>query len=541
MLDYYFVFNIFNILVCIFNTFLLILLSLKFIQAYQFCGYKIKTYKLWLKQTKLSFVLCNLFLCLISFFLMFLVNFLINLYNLSVYFTYVSMCIYLVLSFIFFKIMHTQKFKVEFVYTSRIKRFIFFYMLICASVTTLTLFLNNYVNICFKFVPTALIPSFLFIFVIITHFLTTPIENIIKLKYIIKCKIKLKKYKKLKVIAITGSSGKTSTKFILEKMLEKKYKVLSTPHSYNTPMGLTKTVNNNSLKDIDYFIAEYGADRVNDIKKLCKIVKPDYSYITNIGNQHLKTFKTLQNLAKTKCQIFTYLKRDGTAFFNLDDLNVQQFAKTYTKKHINISNNENSILKISNVNVSSLGSTFTLSDGVESIDCKTCLLGEHNIQNIFACACIAYYLKISLKEIAESIFDLQPTQHRLQLISSNPSLTVLDDTFNSNQEGFKQALNVLSKFEGLKAIVTPGIVELGHLQEKVNFDMGVIIANICSVAIIVNKTNKDALYSGLVSAGFNKNNIFFFNTLNEAQQNFSSLLKNISVVLLENDLPDSYI
>ena len=359
--------------------------------------------------------------------------------------------------------------------------------------------------------------------------------------YIIKCKIKLKRNKNIKIIALTGSSGKTSTKFILEEMLKQKYKVLSTPQSYNTTMGLTKTINNNNLSNIDYLILEFGADRKNDIKKLCRIAPPDYSFVTNIGNQHLKTFKTQTNITKTKCQIYTYLKKSGIAFFNIDDKNVYEFSKKYSKPHFNISSNEECFLKISNIQTTNSGSTFILSDGTSTKKCKTMLLGEHNIQNIFASSCIAYKLHINLNLIQNAIANLQPTPHRLQLISSNPRLTVLDDTFNSNYEGFKQALNVLSKFDGNKAVVTPGIVELGKEQEKINYNIGVIIANVCTKVIIVNKTNKTALYSGLIDAGFSDKNIFFYNTLEDAQNIFSVVLSDISTVLLENDLPDDYV
>ena len=126
-------------------------------------------------------------------------------------------------------------------------------------------------------------------------------------KFIKKAKAKLAN-SNIKVIAITGSYGKTSTKFILNSLLSEKYRVLTTPRSHNTPIGIALAVNSAELENYDIFIAEMGARHLGDIAELCEICPPDISLITGICGQHLETFGTFQNIVKAKGEILSYTK-----------------------------------------------------------------------------------------------------------------------------------------------------------------------------------------------------------------------------------------
>ena len=134
-----------------------------------------------------------------------------------------------------------------------------------------------------------------------------PIENVIICSYIKKAKIKLQSLP-CKKIAITGSFGKTSTKNILFQILSQKYKVCATPKSYNTPMGICKTILENLTEKDDFFIVEMGARHEGDIAFLCKLVGADYGILTPVGNCHIETFKTLENVEKTKFEICENVK-----------------------------------------------------------------------------------------------------------------------------------------------------------------------------------------------------------------------------------------
>ena len=191
-------FNIFNILVIILSIISLFFLGFNLIHAYQIAGYKLSHFFNYLKKTKFN-IAFQFLLSTLSFVFLFISNFIVSLYNLSIYCTYASVCIYYILCFLFYKLLFKTTFKVPFNKTKRIRRFMFVYMLICTLLSCLALFLNNFVAIYFKFCFIVVLPILLSLVVVISHFVSLPLENAVKLFYIIKCKLKLKKYKNLKM------------------------------------------------------------------------------------------------------------------------------------------------------------------------------------------------------------------------------------------------------------------------------------------------------------------------------------------------------
>ena len=530
-----------NIVLSLLNAVMLCYVAYKFFQTIQLGGYRIRGYFNWLNTTKGNYLLRLFMLSFLSILCMLVTNTVFISYTNNNYFAYLGLIFYVMFCVVFIRFVYNQPDKVPLKYTHRMNRYIVAFYILSALLTFwANVLFFNLTNI-FKFSFICLTPLCVPILVIVVHFLTMPLESLIKLSYIKRSKQKLKKQPNLKVIAITGSYGKTSTKFILASMLSQKYSVLATPNSFNTPMGITKTINNFLMPEHEIMVAEFGANAIFDIKALCNIVKPDISIITNIGNQHLATFGNFENLKRTKLEIFEFMKQGGTAVFNMDDENIKSYAQNFNGNKIIVSNNENCDVKLSKVKTSKDGSEFTLSYNGESQQIKTKLLGEHNIQNIFLSACVALNLGITLTQIKNAVEILKPTKHRLELIKGINGVTVLDDSFNANIEGFKQALNVLKKFDGNKVLLTPGIIELGSEQAQANYNVGVISAEVCDKVIIVNKVNRAEIEHGLIDAGFNPENIYFYNTLLEAQLDFPKLLSIGDVLLIENDLPDNYV
>ncbi len=185
------------------------------------------------------------------------------------------------------------------------------------------------------------------------------------------------------------------------------------------------------------------------------------------------------------------------------------------------------------------GSNFDLCINKEKVHVSTILLGEHNISNILLAANVAYDLGLSLSEIALGIGKLLPISHRLEIIKSN-AYTIIDDAYNSSVEGSKASLDVLSKFDGKKFIITPGLVELGSEQFNSNFEFGRNMASVCDYVIIDSGINYDAISSGLIFAGFNESNILIASSLNMAVKLLGEYINPNDVVLFENDLPDNY-
>lgn len=379
---------------------------------------------------------------------------------------------------------------------------------------------------------------------LLSNAIIRPIEENINKNFYNTAKSKIEGREDLKVIGITGSFGKTSTKFILGTILEEKFKVLNTPESYNTPMGLSKTINDDLKDEHEIFIAELGARKIGDIKEVAKLVSPQIGVITSIGPTHLETFKNIDNITKTKFELIEELPTDGVAIYNGDNEYIKRLSqKTFKEKVLyGIEDTEELDIFAKDIEVSKMGSSFTISnkDG-DIIRCSTKLLGKHNIYNILAGVSVAKTLGLSPEEIKRGIEKIEPIPHRLNIIDPGTGIIIIDDAFNSNPIGAKAALEVMSEFrEGRKIIVTPGMVELGTMEEKANREFGEIIGKECDYVILVGENRTKPIYEGLMNSNFNESNIFIVETLEGATEYIQKIAKPKDVVLFENDLPDNY-
>ena len=424
--------------------------------------------------------------------------------------------------------------KNKLVLTKRLWRFEILYAIICFFLFFVVFLLINspFLIILDLIVIFLLIP----LWISLTHILLFPIEKSIKCYYILKAKRKIGKKNIIK-IGITGSYGKTSVKNILAQLLSSQYKVCQTPKNYNTEMGMTLTILK-ELDDHDVFIAEMGARKKKDIEKLAKIVKPNYGVITPIGQCHLQTFKRIENIENTKFELAQNLCLNGQMFFCGENFSCEKLYHRFSgnKKLIG---KYGSFCYAKNISYSSRGSEFELVLGEKILHVSTKLLGRMNVQNIVLASAVAKTLGVKDEEIAKSISQLSPSAHRMEVITTN-FCTILDDSYNSNEDGFKQALEVLTMFEGRKIVVTPGMVELGNAQSEKNFQLGCQIADCCDYLIIMNDTNKNELLSGAISHNFKKENIFFAKNRQEQKELINLLSCKDCVILFENDLPDNY-
>ncbi len=371
-----------------------------------------------------------------------------------------------------------------------------------------------------------------------------PLEEIINRGYYRSAQRKVGERNDLTVVGVTGSFGKTSTKFIIGSILGEKYKVLNTPESYNTPMGLSKIINNELDQSHEIFIAELGARNLGDIKEVSELVQPKIGVITSIGPTHLETFKNMDNIMKTKYELVEELPTDGVAIFNYDNEYLRKLAdKTFKEKILyGLEDTEKLNLYARDIEVSEMGSSFTLEDREgNSISCTTRLLGRHNIYNILAGVAVAKSLGLTFDEIKEGIKKIEPISHRLNIINPGTGIIIIDDAFNSNPIGSKAALEVLHQFkEGRKIIVTPGMIELGAMEVEANREFGSNIGKVCDYVILVGEKRTRPIYQGLMEENYNKDNIFIANNLDEATGYIQKIARPKDVVLFENDLPDNY-
>ena len=346
-------------------------------------------------------------------------------------------------------------------------------------------------------------------------------------------------------IGITGSYGKTSVKFILGAMLSEKYQTLVSPASFNTPMGLTKVIRTQLRPGHQVFVAEMGARHRGDIRELCRLVHPTYGLLTSVGPQHLDTFHSIENIRETKYDLIRALPREGCAFFPDDGgICLELYGETGIPKRLcSVKGAQGKVhpdVWAEDIRVSARGSAFRLCTHAGEVECETRLLGEHNIQNILLAASAALELGVSLEQIRNAVRKTQPVPHRLQLINNPGGITLIDDAFNSNPQGCLRALDVLSRFEGRRILVTPGLVELGGEEAAFNRRFGEAMPGKCDTVILVGGKHTAPILEGLRSAGFDEREIHTVPDLTQAAALMRTIARAGDTVMFENDLPDNY-
>lgn len=368
-----------------------------------------------------------------------------------------------------------------------------------------------------------------------------PREQAINNGFINEAKKIMEESPNLKVIGITGSFGKTSTKYFLTKLLSGTYNVLMTPGNFNTVLGVTITVREHLKSTHEIFVCEMGARRVGEIKGVCDIVKPDIGIITSIGAQHLETFGSMENIISTKLELADAIPDSGCVYINADN---EVLSKQKINKKVKTYGLENKSADFvpANVYATEKGSEFDLTfpDG-ETVHFTTPLLGKHNVLNLAGCIEVAYDLKVPKQQLVSQARKLEAVPHRLQLINS-PRGLIIDDAYNSNPDGARAALETLMQFDGVHILVTPGMVELGEKQYELNKELGEEAAACCDYIVLVGKKQTEPIQEGVRSKGFPEERLFVVADLNEGLSKVDNIKTDGKgkIILLENDLPDNY-
>lgn len=376
---------------------------------------------------------------------------------------------------------------------------------------------------------------------IAANIINRPVENGISRYYINDAKKMLQERPDLKVIGVTGSFGKTSVKFYLQTLLQSHYNVLVTPGNFNTPLGVTRTVREHLKPLHEIFICEMGARRVGDIKEVCDIAHPDLGMITSVGPQHLETFFSMENIQKTKFELADALPEDGMLFLNGDNEYIQEKAKEYAFKTFYYSEKEGTGYCARDISVSQFGTDFTVvSPDGESERFQMKLIGAHNVINVTGAIAVANSLGIALKELRVPVRKIQPVEHRMQM-KEHGLVTIIDDAYNSNPVGSRAAVETLAMFEGIRILITPGMVELGEKEDAYNYKFGTYAADCCDYILLVGRRRTAPIREGALAGGFSEERCLVYDKLEEAlAYAYAVKGKGHKYILLENDLPDNY-
>ena len=419
--------------------------------------------------------------------------------------------------------------------THRIKRLLLVRLFVYLSISYVLTLLPA--AVCIAIVPWLFWLPFLELF--ISMMIVSPVEKMIQQFYMDDAKKILTKRSDLQIVGITGSYGKTSVKNILYTLLCEEYDILMTPKSFNNRMGITLTIRN-SLKGLhQLFLCEMGADHTGEILQLMRFVKPQIGIVTAIGPQHLSTFHSMDHIVREKMYMVEELPANGIGFLNLDNSYIRSHPLSCACRIVWFGWDPIADYRITSIHPNAKGTCFTIFHKGKSYDFSTCLLGEHNVYNLCVSIAVAHELGMSFSTLQQRVQLVPYVKHRLQIVSTTP-YTMIDDAYNANPLGAHCALEVLKAMKEHTIIMTPGMIELGNMEDQANLVFGKEMASSVDEVILVGSKQTQKIKAGLLSAGFDPSHLHVCKDFSTALTKLNQIVRKGDVVLLENDLPDAF-
>jgi UDP-N-acetylmuramoyl-tripeptide--D-alanyl-D-alanine ligase len=389
-----------------------------------------------------------------------------------------------------------------------------------------------------------------FYFLLFTFSLTLirPLDSYVKNKIIRKAKVKISGLKNLTVIGVAGSYGKTTMKQVIAQVLSVKRKVLSTPESVNTPVGISRFILGNVDDETQILILELGEHYPGDIKELCEIAPPDIAVVTGINEAHFERMGSLKIITKTIFESVQFAKPNALVLLNSDDKNITDAYSGYTQDHQTVKLYSESDILNPEFSEEKLGWK-----GIEKNigEIFIPLLGKYILGDVAAAVTIAQKIGMKDVDIKIGLSRIKPVEHRLQPIPSAENVLVIDDSYNGNPDGVREAISVLGKFSGRRKIyITPGLVESGSETEAIHKKIGEQLSFVADIVILIKNSVTGFIELGIKNSGKlevgserekKKPEIIWFETALEAHAALPKILKPGDVVMFQNDWGDQYI
>ena len=346
-------------------------------------------------------------------------------------------------------------------------------------------------------------------------------------------------------LAIAGSFGKTTMREILRSVLGAGKRVAAPPGSYNTPLGLSSFIR--SLKgDEEVLIFELGEYYRGDVKRLCKLVRPDIGVITGVNEAHLEKFKDLAETGATIFELAEYLysvipAKAGipSGFLYINGENALAKARATTGALLYARNGVGDVsVKRASTDIS--GTKVALHTEKGDIAAQSGLLGLHHVGPLAAAAHIALRLGLSAAEVEQGIAATKPFEHRLEPKADGQGVTWLDDSYNGNPDGVRAVIDFLASLKGRRWYVTPGLVEMGERAGEVHRDIGRELARAgIEKVVLVRNSVTPFIAEGLQEESY-KGELVWFDKALDAFAALPNLTVKGDIVLLQNDWPDQY-
>ena len=362
------------------------------------------------------------------------------------------------------------------------------------------------------------------LFVLVAWLICLPVDAIIARHYLKKAQGKLKQ-SGVAVIAVTGSYGKTSVKDMLSALIEDS---ISPSGSCNTPLGISSYVNKTDLTGYKFLILEFGARKIGDIEELCRLFKPVYGVLTGVCAQHLSTFKSIDNVLKTKCELLKCLPNEGFCVVNAADEYYPEIVKAGSCKKV--SSYEK--LQIETCAVDFEGTHLNVTVNGESHVVRLPQISDYVKDTFAMCLQVALQLGQTVEQTLERAVYVKQTPHRMELMKG-ANCYVLDDSYNGSIVGVKSCCETLAHFNCVKVAITQGLVECGRKSHSLNVECGMLLGSACDVAVVLGHN------AASLAEGLNKTQCKVIVAQNLTQAvSIANKHVNGGIILFQNDLPD---
>lgn len=337
-------------------------------------------------------------------------------------------------------------------------------------------------------------------------------------------------------IAIAGSYGKTSMKDILHTVLGEAKQVAMTPGNYNTPIGIARFAG--SLRgDEDVLLLELGEYYPGDVKALAKITKPDIGIISGVTMQHMVRFKTLKAARDTVFELADYLGHKPV-FVNGESKDAKE---RIVGSHILYNRRGCDGWRVEKTSIDLDGTNFLAKKGKKIVRAQSRLLGAHQVGPLVAAIAIADRLGCSTTQIEAGLAATEPFEHRLQPLYTIPGVTVIDDAYNGNLEGFLATIDFLYSLKAKRKIyITPGLVETGEYAADLHRQIGKQLAKQPPDVVVLMRNSVTAYIVEGLEAGKYKGKLILQEDPLSFYTNLQSFTVPGDVVVLQNDWHDNY-
>ena len=336
----------------------------------------------------------------------------------------------------------------------------------------------------------------------------------------------LRSHRLVKVVGVTGSVGKTSTRDMVYSVVKQKYKTLKTEGNYNNEIGLPLTILR--YHDEEVLVLEMGMNHLQEMSRLSMIARPDIACITNVGTAHIGELGSRENILKAKLEITDGMKEGSTLIINQDN----DMLQTVKLPHLNVvrvGKGKEASIQASHIVLEETKSSFEVEYQGKKEIIEVPVQGEHNISNALIAIAVGIELNISLEDIKKGIQEFKLTKNRMDILEKNHK-TVIDGTYNASVDSMKSSIDVLANYKKRKVAILADMLELGDYSQQLHEEVGSYVAS-KGIDILV-CVGKEAKYI-YQKAKESMKDVYYFESNQEVIARLDELLKEDDVILVK--------